>query len=68
MKLYLGQLPYYTAIAIIEYCWANDIDREQCSLLMYARKVYPIPDDLEWTLTIPEKHLTYILLKWNLHE
>lgn len=64
MKVDLGQLPYKQALEIIEFCFYRNIDRARCLELIKAKTMRPVPD-IDWTLEIPEKYLTYFMLKWT---
>lgn len=64
MILDLNPLPYKIAFEIVKWCWEHDIDSEKCLHLIHARTVIPVPD-IEWTLDIPDKYITFFLLKWS---
>ena len=64
MILDLNPLPYRFAFEIIEWCWNHDIDSEQCLRLIHARTLKPVPD-IKWELEIPDKYITFFLLKWS---
>ena len=63
----LNPLPYRFAIDIIKWCAERDIDREKCLDLIEAMSI-PSKDwkkEIEWTLDIPDKYMTFFLLKWS---
>jgi hypothetical protein len=59
----LNVLPYRLAISIIQYCVDNNIDVPKCLELVEAMTISP-PPKIEWTLDIPEKHLTWLTIKY----
>ncbi len=64
MILDLGPLPYRFAYELIEWCWEHKIDEEQCLRLIHAGTCKPVPD-IEWKIDIPDKYVTFFLLKWS---
>jgi hypothetical protein len=64
MKVHLDPLPYTVALKILKWCFEHDIDKDKCKELIGSMGVTPIPD-LEWTLEIPEKYVTWFILKWG---
>lgn len=63
----LNPLPYRFAIDIIKWCVERDIDREKCLELIEAMSI-PAKDwnkEIEWTLDIPDKYITFFLIKWS---
>jgi hypothetical protein len=64
MILDLNPLPYVFAFDIIKWCWEHDIDSEKCLRLIHARTVTPVPE-IDWELDIPDKYITFFLLKWG---
>lgn len=64
MKVDLNPLPYKTALDTIQWCFDRDIDKEKCVELIHSMSVKPVPD-IDWTLDIPDKHVTFLLLKWS---
>lgn len=64
MILDLKKLPYPVALTIIEYCFQNNIDRENCVKMIEASS-YDKPVHIDWTIDIPDKHVTMILLKFG---
>jgi len=63
MILDLGPLPYRYAVEIIKWCFEHHVDTEKCILLIRAMSESPAPK-VEWTIDVPEKYITYFLLKW----
>lgn len=64
VKVELGHLPYRIAIDIIQWCVDRDIDFEKCQELIHAMGTKPV-HEIEWSLEIPDKYITYFLLKWE---
>lgn len=67
MILDLNPLPYRYAIEIIKWCFERDIDKEKCVELVEAMSI-PSQDwkkEIEWTLNIPDKYITFFLIKWS---
>jgi hypothetical protein len=65
MILDLNPLPYRRAMELVRWCYEHNIDKEQCVKLINGVTVSPPPPDLEWMLDIPDKHLTFFMLKWS---
>lgn len=67
MILDLDPLPYTYAIEIIKWCFERDIDREKCVELIHAMSVSADKweKEIEWTLDIPDKYITFFLIKWS---
>jgi len=63
MKVDLNMLPISKFWGILEWCIDNDIDTDKCVELIGACGVSPVPD-IEWSLEIPEKYITWFILKW----
>ena len=66
MILDLGPLPYQLAIEILKWCLDHKIDEENCIRLIDAFTKYPV-SNVGWTIDVPDKHVTFFLLKWNGH-
>lgn len=67
MLVDLNPLPYRVAIDLIKLCFDNDIDKDKC-LLLTERLGVPAnqwENEIEWTLDVPDKYITFFLLKWN---
>ena len=66
MTLNLLPLPYTIARNIIEWCWEHDIDKAKCYEIVKAMstKGYDLPE-AQWTLEIPEKYVSWFVLKWG---
>jgi len=66
MTLNLLPLPYITARKILNWCWDHDIDRIKCYNILKAMstKGYDLPAE-QWTLEIPDKYLSWFVLKWD---
>lgn len=62
----LNNLEFRCAIELIRWCVANDIDKARASELLFA---WYEPSELKevrsWELDIPEKYITYFLLRWS---
>jgi len=67
MILDLNPLPYKLAIAIIKWCFENNVDRAKAIMLTDMMSVVPAewPKDLEWTLDIPEKYESWLMLRFG---
>lgn len=63
----LNPLPYRYAIEIIKWCFDRDIDKEKCAELVHAMSIpsQHWKKEIEWTLDIPDKYMTFFLLKWS---
>lgn len=63
----LNPMRYTHATELIRWCIEHDVDREKCMTLIEAMLKVPSTwdKDLEWTIDIPEKYITYFLLKWS---
>ena len=59
----LGPLPYKTAMDLIKWCMQKGIDLPKCIELTDALVTKPVPD-VDWTLDIPDKYITFILMNW----
>ena len=64
MKVDLNPMPYMQALELIQWCFDRDIDRVQCFRIIDAMTRVPVPSDVEWTIDIPDKYMTYFALKW----
>lgn len=64
MILDLGPLPYKFAYELINWCWEHSIDEDQCLNLIHASTCKPVPN-IEWKINIPDKYVTFFLLKWS---
>ena len=62
MKINLKNLPAWKSSEIVEYCWENLIDPAKCLNYMY----FTGDDDLEFD--IPDKHITWMVLKGYFNE
>ncbi len=63
----LNPLPYRHAMDLIKWCFERDIDKEKCVELVEAMSI-PAQEwkkDIEWTLEIPDKYMTFFLIKWS---
>lgn len=65
MILDLNPLPFNVAINIIKWCFEHNIDRAKCIQLIEAMSKKPVDNDIEWVLNIPEKYITWFVLKWG---
>ena len=66
MTLNLLPLPYTTARNIIEWCWEHNVDRDKCRVIINAmsKRGCDLPAE-EWTLEIPDKYISWFVLKWG---
>lgn len=68
MKVDLESLDFRDAKELVDWCVEHRIDYDNASLLWQQWYLVPgHPDyqkDLQWTLDVPEEHMTYFLLKW----
>jgi hypothetical protein len=64
MIVQLDPLPYTLALKIIKWCFEHDIDKDKCVELIHAMGCNPTPK-VEWELDIPEKYVTWFVLKWG---
>ena len=59
----LGPLPYKLAREIIFWCAKHGHDQEKClKIIDYMRVVAPT-EEIDWVVTLPEKHFNWFLLK-----
>lgn len=67
MILDLNPLPYKIAMDLVRWCCERDIDRVKCLELaeLWGTPVSQWPDGIEWTLDIPDKYITFFLIKWS---
>lgn len=61
----LCNLPHRQARELILWCVANNIDKERAKELYFAWYESP-PREHVWELDIPEEHMLYFMLKWEL--
>lgn len=64
MILDLGPLPYKLAFEVIHYCFEHNIDRAHCLEMIEACSEKPCPP-IKWEIDIPDKYVTFFLLKWS---
>lgn len=60
----LNCLEVRRAKELINWCIANDIDKERATELLFLWYT-TTTDNITWELDIPEEHMTYFLLKWK---
>jgi hypothetical protein len=65
MQLDLNPLPYRQAFELIDWCVEKGIDSEKCKLLLEVRRGRRSDRGIDWTIEIPEKYMTYFLIKWS---
>lgn len=66
VTLDLNNLPARDVLPIIEWCFNHDVDRYKCiELITEWHSKFP-SQNVEWKLDIPEKHMTFIAMKWLL--
>jgi hypothetical protein len=66
MKVDLNPLPYTLARNIINWCWEHNIDKDKCAELIQAMtSVGNKTVENEWVLEIPDKYVTFFMLKWS---
>ena len=61
----LNQYPFRRVLPIIEWCFKHNIDTKRCVKLLEVWYSDPPVTNDDWTLTIPEKHVTMFLLKFG---
>lgn len=61
----LNQYPFHRVLPIIEWCLKRNIDTGRCIQLLEIWYSKPPLDNDNWTLTIPENHVTMFLLKFG---
>ena len=61
MILDLNPLPYKTVLGIIKWCVDHKVDTPKCLELCNALSTNP-PPNIEWTLDIPERYVSFFLL------
>lgn len=63
----LNPLPYRQALELLKWCLEHNVDIERARTLTEALTI--VPDkwgrDVIWELDIPEKYITFFLLKWS---
>lgn len=57
----LNQLTYQMAYDIVEWCLKHDIETEKCFKIASAYAF----DANDFMLEIPEKYVTFLVLKWS---
>lgn len=60
----LNPLPVTIAVNLIKMCAEYNIDKLKCFEILEAMAVTPVPD-IRWELDIPDKYLTFFILKHN---
>ena len=66
MILDLDKLPYRLALKIINWCFEHDIDRNKCILMIDAMATSNYDKtNFTWEIEIPEKYITFFVLKFN---
>ena len=66
MILDLDNLPYRLALKIIKWCFEHDIDRDKCILMIDAMATSNYDKTkFTWEIEIPEKYITFFVLKFN---
>ena len=68
MKVDLGPLPWFRARELLDWCVEHKIDQEGCLRVIENLTAVPVPDNPDWTLEIPDKHMTFFALKWISNE
>jgi hypothetical protein len=58
----LGPLPCTIAVNLIKMCVDYNVDKPKCLEIVEAMSVTPVPD-INWELDIPDKYMTFFLLK-----
>lgn len=58
----LNPLPLEIAFDLIEMCVEYNVDKLKCLEILEAMAATPAPD-IKWELDIPEKYITFFLLK-----
>ncbi len=66
MTLNLLPLPYTQAVNIVRWCWDHNVDKDKCLRIIEAMgSQFPRLPDEEWTLEIPDKYVSWFVLKWG---
>lgn len=60
----IGPMPYRLAMELVRICIKNNIDTERAISILKATTTVPVPN-IDWKLTVPEKYLTFLMLKYN---
>lgn len=60
----LNPMYYRHATELVRWCYEHDVDKENCARIITAWTISPTPD-IPWEIDIPEKYITYFLLKWS---
>lgn len=68
MLVDLNPMPYVHAMELVRWCYIRGIDRDRCTRIIEAISMAPPPKDIEWAIDVPDKYLTYFMLKWSSHE
>lgn len=61
----IGSMPYSQARRILDYCVENFIDTASTVRILEAFRTLPVPDYIDWTIDVPDEHLTFLALKWT---
>lgn len=64
MLVDLNPLPYRHAMELIKWCFEHNIDRERCLEVMEALAGKKDFDEVNWILDVPDKHITFFIMKW----
>lgn len=67
MKIDLNPMPYKHALELLKWCLEHNVDRERALTLTEALSIVPNKwgSDVIWELDVPEKYITYFLIKWS---
>lgn len=67
MRVDLGPMPYKHAMELVKWCAEHDIDRARAIAFVedWSNPNAAMINDEEWYLDVPDKYLTYFLIKWS---
>ena len=60
----LNPLPVTIVVNLIKMCAEYNIDKLKCLEILESMSIVPVPD-IRWELDIPDKYLTFFILKHN---
>ena len=61
----LGPLRWRHARELLEWCVSYQVDLASCDRILKEFGQSPPPPEIDWTIDIPDKYITYFLLKWE---
>lgn len=66
----LNPMPYRRAMELVRWCFEHNVDRARCIKILEAISrvdCSSLPND-QWVLDVPDKYITYFILKWSSRE